>query len=94
MKNISKEDELNLLKDQCITILDFMMSKNDNTVFLQFKNVVMETYNKKNLNGFKKYLIKDITEWASGLPKNDLDDLNVILNSKFGTTIKAIKDYN
>jgi hypothetical protein len=82
--------ELEQIKEWCLTILNFMTSKNSNMPIInQTKDVVVETYNNQNIKGLR-YCNKDINEWAKSLSQSDLDELNNLLRNKFGEDL--VKD--
>jgi hypothetical protein len=79
-----QQKELDYMKEWCLTILNFMISRNSNTpIITQTKNVILETYNSHNIKGLR-YCNKDITEWAKGLNQSDFVELNKFLHDKFG----------
>ena len=50
--NDIKQKELVYLKEQSLTILDFLIEKNGvMPLFDEFKNVIQETFEKKNIKG-------------------------------------------
>ncbi len=84
--------ESKYIKEWCLTILDFMTSKNSNTPIInQTKSVIVETYNNQNIKGLR-YCNKDINEWARSMPQTDLDELNSLLQDKFGENL--VKENN
>lgn len=79
-----QQKELDYIKEWCLMILNFMISKNSNIhIITQTKDIILETYNSQNIKGLR-YCNKDIIEWAKGLPKSDLVELNKLLQDKFG----------
>ena len=66
--------------------MNFMTSKYGEQGFSEFILVIQETFRKQNLRGFR-YIFKDTNEWANGLPKSDLDELNELLQRKFGENL-------
>ena len=90
--NDIQQKELVRLKEQCLTILNFMIEKNGELpLFDQFKNIIHETFEKKNISGLK-YLSKDIIEWAKGLSQIDFASLQELLIKKFGTNMSQSDD--
>ena len=79
-----QQKELVYLKEQSLTILNFMIKKNgEMPMFDEFKKVIHETFEKKNIKGLN-YLNKDIIEWSKGLSQIDSVSLNELLIKKFG----------
>ena len=90
--NDIQQKELVRLKEQCLTILNFMIEKNGELpLFDQFKNIIHETFEQKNISGLK-YLNKDIIEWANGLSQIDFASLQELLIKKFGTNMSKSDD--
>jgi len=87
-----QQKELDYLKEWCLMILNFMISKNNNTpIITQTKDVILETYNSQNIKGLR-YCNKDIIEWAKGLPHSDFVELKKLLQDTFGEDL--IKNAN
>jgi len=79
-----QQKELDYIKEWCLMILNFMISKNSNIhIITQTKDIILETYNSQNIKGLR-YCNKDIIEWAKGLPQSDFVELNKLLQDKFG----------
>jgi len=88
--------ELFHTKDWCLTILDFIISRNKHLPELNiFVELINNAYDEQNLRGMR-YVIKDINEWAKGMPQSDFVDLNTILQDKFGEDliISANRDFS
>jgi hypothetical protein len=83
--------ELEYLQDRSLLIIDFILNKNvGNPIVQQFKSVIQETYAKSNLKGLKT-LSRDINAWAKGLPKKDINELELLLAEKFGENLSGDK---
>jgi len=92
--NISgkKSKELEYLRDWCLTILDFLISKSgESPIFSQTKEVVTDTFKGKNLRGLR-YCKKDINEWAKGLSPSNVSELNSLLDEKFSVNLEKEDD--
>lgn len=86
--------ELSQIKEWCLAILNFMISKNGETPGLKmFVEVITDSYQKQNLKGLK-YVNKDINEWARGLPLSDVDELNKLLWNRFGEDLSKQTNRN
>lgn len=84
--------ELIHIKEWCLTVMNFMISHYEGKdVFIQFSEVIKEGFNKQDLRGMR-YVYKDTNEWAKGLPLTHIEELNRILNEKFGEDIKKQTD--
>jgi hypothetical protein len=84
--------ELDYIKEWCLAILNFMISKNSNTpIITQTKDVILETYNGQNIKVLR-YCKRDVNEWAKGMPQSDFVELNKLLQDKFGEDL--IKNAN
>jgi hypothetical protein len=88
MQKLNSEQlkELERLNARSLIILHFIGSKtpSDGINFVdKFKEVVVQTYNRKDLRGIK-LLFKDVTEWAKGLSEDQISELNAILRTKYG----------
>ena len=81
--NDKQISEISHIKEWCLAILNFMVSKNGETPGLKmFTELVIDIYEKQNLKGLR-YVKKDINEWANGLPQPDLEELNKLLKNNF-----------
>jgi cold shock CspA family protein len=90
--NSSQIKELIHIKEWCFTIMDFMISHYEGKdVFVQFSEVIKEGFNKQDLRGMR-HVYKDTNEWAKGLPFAHIEELNQILNDKFGEDLKKQTD--
>lgn len=84
--------KLEYLNDRCQTIINFMLSKSKNDLFLiKFKNILESTYSKSDLKGIK-VLSRDINAWAKSLPKDELKELQIILNDRFDENLSGDKE--
>jgi hypothetical protein len=92
MKNKkSTINELEYLRDRSLMIIDFLLNKNvGDSMMLQFKSVIEETYAKGNLKGLRT-LSRDINAWAKGLPQKDIKELGMLLAEKFGENLSGDK---
>lgn len=92
-------EELEHIKEWCHTIISFLTKiGGESPIFTQYKDVINDSYQKQNLKGLR-YCLKDVNEWSKGLAKKDMDELNTILESKFGSNLddannKALKKIN
>ena len=86
----SKKLSLREMFEQASAIINFMIEKNcGNDALLQFLSIIEETYLLNNLSGMR-HLHKDVYEWAAGLPKTQIIELNTLLKNMFGTEIQRI----
>ena len=77
-------DELDHLNEWCLSILNYIViTHGENSMFLQYIEVVVEAYQKQKLEVLRRCL-KDVNEWAKGLSKSDINELNKLLTIKFG----------
>jgi hypothetical protein len=90
-KGIGTTNELEYLRDRSLLIIDFLINKNvGDSMMQQFKSVIQETYNKGKLKGLKT-LSRDMNAWAKGLPKKDIEELEILLEEKFGENLSGDK---
>lgn len=91
MLNDKQQFELENSKNRCLIILNFFISKGGNSpLFDQFKEIISETYSKKNLKGIR-ILTSDINGWVKGLNQVNIDELNEILHKHY---LKGLDDEN
>jgi hypothetical protein len=73
--------ELNRLRSACIAILDFVVARGNLTeIASEFRDVVEEAYNKRNLGGLRT-IRRDFQEWVGDLPPSARDELERGLSS-------------
>lgn len=84
-------DELSFLKDWNLTIVDFLVKKENTEFFKGLYKVITDTFDKKNLKGMKM-MYNDNNEMARGLSLNKLTELNHILKEKFGFDLDKAHD--
>ncbi len=79
--------ELEHIKEWCLTIIDFMtLHYGKSQVFKQYLDIIIDGYQNQNLSGLK-YIYRDTNEWAKGISRTDLDELNKLLHDKFGESL-------
>ncbi len=89
VKNITvkQQQELEHIKDWCITIIDFIIKKGGVPIVMtEIKRVVNNSYAKKNLRGLRT-CSKDLNEWAKGFSDSDVSELNILLTEKCGENL-------
>ncbi|MFT3946515.1 MAG: hypothetical protein QM763_06025 [Agriterribacter sp.] len=102
--NATQEAESSWIREWCITIIKFICSKNETSRYIL--EIYKESFSEDSKN---KYLekaspsiyikglqqaYKDTNEWALGLPKTDIDELNSILRAKFGKDLNTYSKQN
>jgi len=89
--NKDRLKELEYLRNRSICIIDFMLNRNNNDLtLLQYKQVIENTYNKKDFRSMKM-LSRDTNAWAKGLPTKEFEKLEKLLNDKFGDNLSGDK---
>ena len=83
--NNKQLNELTHIKEWCLTIIEFLISHNQATSTSRnmFVDVINDAFQKQNLKGLR-YVYNDINEWAKGILQSDLEELNMLLQNKFG----------
>lgn len=88
--NDKQTTELSHINEWCLTIIDFMIVKYGETPgLLMIKDPIKEAYLSQNLKGMR-CVLNDINEWAKGLPLSDINELNILLQNKFGEDLQTV----
>nr|WP_199080616.1 hypothetical protein [Pedobacter sp. ASV19] len=94
MKNKNYESQMEHIKDWCVVILDFIVAKNIN--FKEFTEPTKDNLNKYYKNNSQRFYkgfqqsYRDINEMAKFLTPLEYEELNAILNEKFGKDLNHI----
>lgn len=85
-------EELKYLYERSMMIVDFICQKRggSNPMIDNFKLVVNDVYAKENLKGLKT-ISRDMNAWAKGLPKKDIQELEILLEARFGENLSGDK---
>lgn len=82
-----KYNELELKKEWSLIIISFIQNIDKNEYFFeQLKNSVGAAFFDNDLKGIRM-IYNDVNEWAKGLDKSQLSELNKILIAKFGRSL-------
>lgn len=71
----------------CISIVDYLIAKAPNVLMDEFREGILNL--KENKIGTKQLdsIEVNLIEWANGLSKKDVDELNLILDNRFGSNL-------
>ena len=84
--------ELTRTKEWCLTILDFMIAECSETSFIrQMRGIVLQEYKQQSRRGLQD-CIRETNEWARGLPRAQVSELNQLLRDKFGEDLQTEAD--
>lgn len=70
--------DINIIKRQCDELIKFIEENGGGEMMNDFTNIVELTYSKNDKKGITK-ILKDLSEWASGLSPNNKESINAIL---------------
>lgn len=85
------KNELEYLKDRSLTIIEFLISKNKNSVLIaEIPSIIDQAYTKKDIKSLRT-ISRDTNAWAKGLPKNDIVELETLMKEKFGENLSGDK---
>ena len=59
-------EELKILKDKCISLVDFIRVKGGGDMMDEYLKVIEATFAKGSKKGLER-IVKDLAEWASGI---------------------------
>lgn len=91
MDNISdKNKELFYLFQRTALILEFMTSKSPDIGMSSVKDILIQTFEKKNLIGLRT-MSRDVNEWARGLKPEDIKELELLLKERFEEDLSGDK---
>ncbi len=90
MKKLTEKQQIELQyhKDYSLFVINFLSKNNgqkSDFIFSDMKKVLIKCFKEKNLKALK-IISRDIKEWTKCLSRQEEDELNLILESKFNTT--------
>ncbi|NRB65469.1 MAG: hypothetical protein HRU40_21035 [Saprospiraceae bacterium] len=87
-------EELKILKDKCISLVDFIRVKGGGDMMDEYLKVIEATFAKGSKKGLER-IVKDLAEWASGITSGvseNVDDIVQGLTSKSKGQVLEILD--
>ena len=79
--------DLQYLYDRSLLIVDFLLLKNPNDIFLkEARDIMLKTFERKNLKGMMT-ISRDMNAWAKVLSTEEKRNLEKLLYSKFGENL-------
>ncbi|MBC8125494.1 MAG: hypothetical protein H7X70_07135 [Candidatus Kapabacteria bacterium] len=84
-------EEMEYLRARSAFIMEFIASKDvGNPLYEQVMQIIQNAFDKKNMSGLKS-LSRDVNEWAGGLPRKDIAELEALLEEKYGEDLSGDK---
>lgn len=91
MANRRMDPRIDEASAMCLAIVEFMRATHPSPLLDEMRRIVQQTEAKRSLTGLRT-LLADLREWASGMPRADIERLNERLKQQFGRGLDELVD--